>query len=96
MSDEFDGTFADHVSEAIELCVNELDMTFPLHIVTIDMGGHLMAITIHDDGKTVDIYNPGYRASELMYPIHVLVVDCDGQSVTLTAMLKDEPMRTLH
>ena len=96
MSDESEDTFTDRVSEAIEFCVDELDLNFPLHIVIIDMGARLTAITIHEDGKTIYIYDPGPRVSQLLYPIHVLVVDREGKSVTLTAKLKNEPIRTLH
>ena len=96
MSDEFEDNFDDRVCEAIEFCVDELDLKFPLHIVMIDMGARLTAIALHEDGKTVYIYDPGPRVSELMYPIHVLVVGSDGKSVSLTAKLKNEPMRTLH
>jgi len=96
MSDEFEDTLTDRVSEAIEFCVDELGLRLPLHIVVIDMGARLIALTIHEDGKSVLISDPGSRVSELLYPIHVLVVDRDGQSVTLTAKLKNKPVRTLH
>ncbi len=96
MSDEFEDNFTDRVTEAIEFCVDELGLTLPLHIVIMDMGVRLMAVIIHEDGKTDTIIDPGPRVSELLYPIHVLVVDCEGESVTLAAKLRNEPMRTLH
>ncbi len=96
MSDEFEDTLTNRVSEAIEFCVDELGLRLPLHIVVIDMGARLIALTIHEDGKSVLISDPGPRVSELLYPIHVLVVDRDGESITLTAKLKNKPMRTLH
>ncbi len=96
MSDEFEDTLTDRVSEAIEFCVDELGLRLPLHIVVIDMGGHILAASIHGDGRIVPLIDPGRSVTAPLYPVHTFVVDRDGESVTLTAKLKNKPMRTLH
>ena len=84
------------ISEALEICVKEYGMKMPLQTVTIDMGGHIVACTIHEDGRIVPLVDPGRGVTAPLYPVHTLVVDCDGNSMTLTASIEDEPMRTIH
>ncbi len=68
----------------------------PLNVVTMDMGAHIVAAQVHEDGKIVPLVDPGRGVSSPLYPVHTLIVDRDGNSATLALALKDEPMRVLH
>ncbi len=96
MADESNETFADRLTEIMEFCIEELSFGLPLRIVIIDMGSRLKAFEVHEDGSTIPISDADSGVSELLYPVHVLIVGCEGQSVTYTAKSKDEPLRTLH
>ncbi len=51
MSEQTQATLENRITEAIDLCVNDLGLKMPLNVVTIDMGGHILAATIHGDGR---------------------------------------------
>ncbi len=93
MSEQTQATLENRIIEAIDLCVN---MKIPLNVVTIDMGGHILAASIHGDGRIVPLIDPGRGVTAPLYPVHTFVVDHAGNSLTLVATLGDERMRTIH
>jgi len=96
MSEQTQATLENRFIEAIDLCVNELELKMPINVVTIDMGGQILAASIHGDGRIVSLIDPGRGVTAPLYPIHTFVVDHTGNSLTLVATLGDERMRTIH
>jgi len=96
MSEQTQATLENRIIEAIDLCVNELELKMPINVVTIDMGGHILAASVHGDGRIVSLIDPGRVVTALLYPVHTFVVDHTGNSLTLVATLGDERMRTIH
>jgi hypothetical protein len=43
--------FEIYTAEAIAVCVNELGMKMPLYVIHIDMGAHIVAAQVYEDGK---------------------------------------------
>ncbi len=96
MSEQTQATLENRIIEAIDLCVNDLGLKMPLNVVTIDMGGQILAASIHGDGRIVPLIDPGRVVTAPLYPVHTFVVDHTGNSLTLVATLGDERMRTIH
>jgi len=96
MSEQTQATLENRIIEAVDLCVNDLGLKMPLNVVTIDMGGHILAASIHADGRIVPLIDPGRGVTAPLYPVHTFVVDHAGNSLTLVATLGDERMRTIH
>ncbi len=96
MTEKHKAAIATGINEAIEVCVKELGMKMPLNLVTMDMGAHIVAAQVHEDGKIVPLVAPGRSVSAPLYPVHTLIVDRDGNSATLALEQKDKPMRTIH
>ena len=88
--------FEIYTAEAIAVCVNELGMKMPLYVIHIDMGAHIVAAQVYEDGKIVPLVDPGKGVSAPLYPVHTFIVDRDGNSATLVLDQKDTRMRTLH
>ncbi len=88
--------FEIYTAEAMALCVDELGLKMPLYVIHIDMGAHIVAVQVHEDGKIVPLVDPGRGVSAPLYPVHTLIVDRDGSSATLVLDQKDKRMRTLH
>jgi len=88
--------FKIYTAEAITVCVNELGLKMPLSVIHIDMGAHIVAAQVHEDGRIVHLIDPGRGFSAPLYPVHTLIVDRDGDSATLVLDQKDTRMRTLH
>ncbi len=96
MTEKHKAAIATGINEAIEVCVKERGMKMPLNLVTMDMGSHIVAAQVHEDGKIVPLVAPGRGVSAPLYPVHTLIVDRDGNSATLVVEQKDKPMRTIH
>ncbi len=88
--------FEIYTAEAMALCVDELGLKMPLKILHMDMGGHIVAAEIYEDGEVAPLIDPGRGVTGPLYPVHTLVVDRDGNSATLVINQKDKRMRTLH
>ena len=96
MTEEHKSIFEFYIAETIDVCVKELGMKMPLQIVNIDMGSHIDAAKVYEDGRILPIVDPGRGVTAPLYPVHTLVVDHDGNSATLVLESKEERMRTLH
>ncbi len=96
MTEEHKTAIANSIVEAIEVCVKEFGMKMPLNVVTMDMGAHIVAEQVHEDGKIVPLVDPGRGVSSPLYPVHTLIVDRDGNSAILALDQKDKRIRTLH
>ena len=83
-------------AEAMALCVDELGLKMPIKILHMDMGGHIVAAEIYEDGEIVPLVDSGRGVSAPLYPVHTLIVDRDGKSALLVLEMEDERMRTLH
>ena len=88
--------FEIYTADAIAACVNELGMKMPLYVIHIDMGAHIVAAQVHEDGRIVPLIDPGRGVTAPLYPVDTLIVDRDGSSATLVLDQKDKRMRTLH
>ncbi len=88
--------FEMYTAEAIAVCVNELGLKMPLYVIHIDMGAHIVAAQVNEDGRIVPLIDPGRGVTAPLYPVHTLVVDRDGNSATLVINQEDKRMRTLH
>ncbi len=88
--------FEMYTADAIAVCVNELGLKMPLYVIHIDMGAHIVAANVYEDGRIVPLIDPGRGVTGPLYPVHTLVVDRDGSSATLVLDQKDKRMRTLH
>ena len=96
MTEKHKAAIAISINEAIEVCVKELGMKMPLNVVTMDMGAHIVAAQVHEDGKIVPLVDPGRGVSSPLYPVHALIVDRDGNSAILAVDQKDKDIRVLH
>ncbi len=96
MTEKHKSAIATGINEAIEVCVKELGMKMPLNLVTMDMGAHIVAAQVHEDGKIVPLVDAGRGVSAPLYPVHTFIVDRDGNSATLVLDQEDTGMRTLH
>ncbi len=96
MTEQSKVIFEIYTAEAIAVCVNELGLKMPLKILHMDMGGHIVATEIYEDGEIVPLIDPGRGVTDPLYPVHTLVVDRDGKSALLVLEMEDERMRTLH
>ena len=88
--------FEIYTAEAMALCVDELGLKMPIKILHMDMGGHIVAAEIYEDGEIVPLVDSGRGVSAPLYPVHTLIVDRDGKSALLVLEMEDERMRTLH
>ncbi len=88
--------FEIYTAEAMALCVDELGLKMPLYVIHIDMGAHIVAAQVNEDGRIVPLIDPGRGVTGPLYPVHTLVVDRDGNSATLVINQEDKRMRTLH
>ncbi len=64
-----------YTAEAIAVCVNELGLKMPLYVIHIDMGAHIVAAQVDEDGRIVPLIIPGRGVTAPLYPVHTFVVD---------------------
>ena len=96
MTEQHKAAIENYTREAIEVCLKELGLKMPLKILHMDMGGHIVAAEIYEDGEIVPLVDSGRGVSAPLYPVHTLIVDRDGKSALLVLEMEDERMRTLH